>query len=353
MASGKKLNDYKDTLFLPKTDFPMRANLASREHGFLEFWDTSDIYGKLRDNRSSRPRFILHDGPPYANSNIHIGTALNKILKDMIVRYKWLRGYYSPYVPGFDTHGMPIEHKVLKDAGIKAESIDPVTLREKCEEHALKYVKIQTEEFKRLGVMGEWDKPYITLRPDYEAAQIDVLAEMVERGLVYRGRKSIFWCIDCETALAAAEIEYWDETSPSIYVAYAFNAAAEKFPRLDGKDINVIIWTTTPWTLPASLAVAVHPDFAYAFYEAGGKVYLIAERLREEVSKATGIKFGHELLALKGRELEGLKAVHPFYGKREIPFVLADYVTLDAGTGCVHTAPGHGVEDYETGVRYG
>ncbi|MDR1509125.1 MAG: isoleucine--tRNA ligase [Synergistaceae bacterium] len=353
MASEKKLNDYKDTLFLPKTDFPMRANLSSREPEFLEFWDQSDIYGRLRDGRSSRPRFILHDGPPYANSNIHIGTALNKILKDMIVRYKWMRGYYAPYVPGFDTHGMPIEHKVLKDAGIKAESIDPVELRERCEEHALKYVKIQTEEFKRLGVMGEWDKPYITLKPEYEAAQMNVFAEMVERGLVYRGRKSIFWCIDCETALAAAEIEYWDETSPSIYVAYPFKAAAEKFSLPADKDISVIIWTTTPWTLPASLAVAVHPDFGYAFCEAGGKIYLTAAELRDEVSKATGINFGRELLTLKGRDLEGLKAVHPFYGEREIPFVLADYVTLDAGTGCVHTAPGHGVEDYETGVRYG
>ncbi|MDR2780018.1 MAG: isoleucine--tRNA ligase [Synergistaceae bacterium] len=353
MASEKKSNDYKDTLFLPKTDFPMRANLSSREPGFLEFWDKSGIYGKLRDNRSDRPRFILHDGPPYANSNIHIGTALNKILKDMIVRYKWLRGYYAPYVPGYDTHGMPIEHKVLKDAGIKAESIDPVKLREKCEEHALKYVKIQTEEFKRLGVMGEWEKPYITLKPHYEAAQMNVLAEMVERGLVYRGRKAIFWCTECETALAAAEIEYWDETSPSIYVAYPFKAAAEKFSLPKDADINVIIWTTTPWTLPASLAVAVHPGFEYVFREAGGKVYLMASELRGEVSKATGIDFGRELLRLKGRDLEGLKAVHPFYDEREVPFVLADYVTLDAGSGCVHTAPGHGVEDYETGVRYG
>ena len=353
MASEKKSNEYKDSLFLPKTDFPMRANLSSREPGFLEFWDESDIYGKLRDSRASRPRFILHDGPPYANSNIHIGTALNKILKDMIVRYKWMRGYYAPYVPGYDTHGMPIEHKVLKDAGIRAEQIDPVELRKRCAEHALKFVDVQTDEFKRLGVMGDWEKPYITLKPDFEAAEINVLADMVERGFVYRGRKSIFWCIDCETALAAAEIEYEDETSPSIYVSYPFREAAAKFPVLAGRDVSAVIWTTTPWTLPASLAIAVHPDFEYAFYDAGGRVYLTASALKDEVSKNTGIEFGEALATVKGRELEGLKAAHPFYDKREIPFVLADYVTLDAGTGCVHTAPGHGVEDYETGVKYG
>ncbi|MDR1133968.1 MAG: isoleucine--tRNA ligase [Synergistaceae bacterium] len=353
MASEKKSNDYKDSLFLPKTDFPMRANLSSREPGFLEFWEKSDVYGKLRDNRAARPRFILHDGPPYANSNIHLGTALNKILKDMIVRYKWMRGYYAPYVPGYDTHGMPIEHKVLKDAGIRAEQINPVELRKRCAEHALKFVKVQTDEFKRLGVMGDWDKPYITLEPGFEAAEINALADMVERGFVYRGRKSIFWCIDCETALAAAEIEYEDETSPSVYVSYPFRAAETKFPALAGRDIGAIIWTTTPWTLPASLAVAVHPDFEYAFFETGGRVYLIASELRDEVSKDTGIAFGEALTTIKGRELEGLEAVHPFYEKRAIPFVLADYVTLDAGSGCVHTAPGHGVEDYETGVKYG
>jgi isoleucyl-tRNA synthetase len=331
----------------------MRANLSSREGSFLEFWESAGIYRKLVETRSDRPHFVLHDGPPYANSNIHIGTALNKILKDIIVRYKWRRGYFAPYVPGFDTHGMPIEHKVLKDAGIKADSIDPVELRKRCAEHAMKYVKVQTEEFRRLGVMGDWEKPYITLRPEYEAAQMNVLADMAERDLVYRGRKSIFWCIDCETALAAAEIEYEDETSDSIYVSYPFRAASENFPHLKDRDVSVIIWTTTPWTLPASLAVAVHPDFDYSFFESGSKAYLVATSLRDEVSRAIGLNFGEEILKLKGSALEGLKAVHPFYDKRKIPFVLADYVTLDAGTGCVHTAPGHGVEDYETGVRYG
>ncbi|MDR1884891.1 MAG: isoleucine--tRNA ligase [Synergistaceae bacterium] len=353
MSSEKKSRDYKDTLFLPQTDFPMRANLAAREGIWLDFWKKEDVYSRLVEDRRGRAPFILHDGPPYANASIHTGTALNKILKDIIVRYKWRRGYFAPYVPGYDTHGMPIEHKVLKDAGITMDSIDPVELRRRCAAHALKYVEIQTEEFSRLGVMGDWKNPYITLRPDYEAAQMDILAEMVEGDLVYRGRKSIFWCIECETALAAAEIEYEDETSPSIYVSYPFPDAAEKFSHLAGRDVNVIIWTTTPWTLPASLAISVHPDFDYSFCEAGDKVYLLATGLKEETARATGIEFGAELLKLKGNALEGLKAAHPFYGGRRIIFVLADYVSLDAGTGCVHTAPGHGAEDYETGVKYG
>ncbi|MDR3332783.1 MAG: isoleucine--tRNA ligase [Synergistaceae bacterium] len=353
MPSEKTSKDYKNTLFLPQTNFPMRANLAAREPGWLEFWRETDVYSKLLEIGRGRPPFILHDGPPYANANIHIGTALNKILKDVIVRYKWRRGYFSPYVPGYDTHGMPIEHKVLKDAGITVDSIDPVELRRRCAEHAQKYIGIQTEEFSRLGVMGDWNNPYVTLRPEYEAAQMDIFADMVENDLVYRGRKSIFWCIDCETALAAAEIEYEDETSQSIYVSYQFHDAAEKFSHLAGHETNVIIWTTTPWTLPASLAISVHPDLDYSFYEVGCKAYLIATALREEVTKATGIEFGTELLKLKGHALEGLKAIHPFYESRKIIFVLADYVSLDAGTGCVHTAPGHGVEDYETGVRYG
>jgi isoleucyl-tRNA synthetase len=331
----------------------MRANLAAREPAFLEFWGKSGIYSRLVKERGDRPFFILHDGPPYANANIHLGTALNKVLKDIIVRYKWQRGFFAPYVPGFDTHGMPIEHKVLKDEGITADAIKPVELRKKCEEHAIKYVKIQSEEFMRLGVLGDWDNVYITLKPEYESSQMEVLADMVEKGLVYRGRKSIFWCIECETALAAAEIEYEDETSPSIYVSYPFPDAPEKFPRLADRDVSAIIWTTTPWTLPASLAIAIHPDYDYSFYETGDKVYLIAADMKDAVEKATGLEFGRELVKLKGKALECMKAAHPFYEKRKIVFVLADYVTLDAGTGCVHTAPGHGVEDFETGVKYG
>lgn len=353
MSAEKKSNDYKDTLFLPQTDFPMRANLSSREPGFLEFWEKHQVYRKLVEGRRDRTHFILHDGPPYANANIHIGTALNKILKDIIVRYKWMRGYFSPYVPGYDTHGMPIEHKVLKDAGITADEIDPVELRKRCAEHAIRYAGVQTGEFRRLGVTGDWEHPYITLAPHYEAAQMRVLAGMIDKGLVYRGRKAIFWCIDCETALAAAEIEYEDESSPSIYVSYPFKEAALKFPQLAGREVDVIIWTTTPWTLPASLAISLNPDLDYSFYESGERVYLIASEMRDDVAKVTGIEFGEELYRVKGRALEGMSAVHPFYGDRKIIFALAGYVTLDAGTGCVHTAPGHGAEDYETGVKYG
>ncbi|MDR1472907.1 MAG: isoleucine--tRNA ligase [Synergistaceae bacterium] len=353
MPSEKKPNDYKETLFLPQTDFPMRANLSSREPGFLEFWKEQDIYGKLVESRGERVPFILHDGPPYANANIHIGTALNKILKDIIVRYKWLRGYFAPYVPGYDTHGMPIEHKVLKDSGIAADSIDPVELRKRCAEHASKYARVQTEEFSRLGVMGNWEHPYITLDPRYEAAQMEVLADMLDKDLVYRGRKPVLWCVECGTALAAAEIEYEDESSPSIYVSYPFKEASERFPRLSGRDVCAIIWTTTPWTLPASLAISIHPDFDYSFRESGDKTYLMASETVDDVARAVGMEFGAELHRVRGRDLEGMSAAHPFYGDRGIPFVLAGYVTLDAGTGCVHTAPGHGAEDYETGVRYG
>lgn len=353
MSTEKSSKDYKDTLFLPQTDFPMRANLSKREPDFLELWEKLGVYSKLVSSRKEHPPFILHDGPPYANANIHIGTALNKTLKDIIMRYKWQRGYFVPYIPGFDTHGMPIEHKVLKDAGVSVDSIDPVELRKRCEEHARKFIDIQTEEFRRLGVMGDWQNPYITLDSHYEAAQMGVLAEMVEKGLVYRGRKAIFWCIDCETALAAAEIEYEDETSPSIYVAYPFPAASEKFSRLAGHNVYAIIWTTTPWTLPASQAIALHPDFDYSFFECGDKAYLIASSMKEEVAKATGLSFGDELMSCKGKALEGMKAVHPFYDQKKTPLVLAEYVTQESGTGCVHTAPGHGAEDFETGVRYG
>jgi isoleucyl-tRNA synthetase len=345
-------NDYKDTLFLPQTTFPMRANLSQREPDFLKFWYDIDLYGELKKKNKGKPSFILHDGPPYANASIHIGTATNKILKDFIVKYKWQRGYFTPYVPGYDTHGLPIELKVLKEEGIDRDNISPVELRERCAAYAKSFAKVQTGQFKRLGVIGDWDHPYMTLIPAYEATQIEGFAEMVDKGLVYKGRKAIYWCTDCQTALAAAEIEYSDETSPSIFVAYKYQDAAKVFPQLAGKDVNVIIWTTTPWTLPASMAVAVHARYDYGFYEAGEKVYLIAQELRDEVAKATGIDFGEPIISCKGADLENSKATHPFYD-REIPFVLAPYVTLDSGTGCVHTAPGHGTDDYETGVRYG
>ena len=345
-------NDYKDTLFLPQTSFPMRANLAQREPDFLKFWSDMDLYGELKKKNKDKPSFILHDGPPYANASIHIGTATNKILKDFVVKYKWQRGYFAPFVPGYDTHGLPIELKVLKEQGIDRDKITPVELREKCAAYAKSFADIQTGQFKRLGVIGDWEHPYMTLVPAYEATQIDGFAEMVDKGYVYKGRKSIYWCTDCQTALAAAEIEYSDETSPSIFVAYQYDDAIRLFPELKGKDVNVIIWTTTPWTLPASMAISLHPRYDYGFYEVGDKVYLIAQGLKDEVSKATGLSFGEPIVSCKGVQLENSIAMHPFYD-RETPLVLADYVTLDSGTGCVHTAPGHGTDDYETGVRYG
>ena len=344
---------YKKTLNLPQTDFPMRANLAKREPGFLQMWREMDLYGKLMSQAAESPLFILHDGPPYANANIHIGTAFNKILKDFIPKYKWMRGYRAPYIPGWDTHGLPIELRVLREEGATKESMDPVELRSKCTHYAQRFIDIQREEFKRLGVLGDWENPYVTFEPEYEAAQLGAFADMVEKGFVYKGFKTVYWCIDCQTALAAAEIEYEDETSPSIYVAYPMPQVGTRFEPLSGKDVSVIIWTTTPWTLPASMAVALQVDYEYVFVPAGNKIYLLAAELIPSVEKETGLVFGEPILRCRGKELEGLVAIHPFYEEREVPLVLADYVTLDSGTGCVHTAPGHGVEDFETGIRYG
>ena len=345
--------DYKNTLNLPQTEFPMRANLAKREPGFLKMWADINLYGQLMDRSDDKPLFILHDGPPYANANIHIGTAFNKILKDFIPKYKWMQGYRAPYIPGWDTHGLPIELRVLKEEGATKESMDPVVLRSKCTDYASRFIDIQREEFKRLGVLGDWDHPYVTFTPEYEAAQLGAFADMVEKGFVYKGFKTVYWCTDCQTALAAAEIEYEDEPSPSIYVAYPLPGAGERFPALSGKEVSVIIWTTTPWTLPASMAVALQPDYEYVFAPAGGRVYLLAAELLSSVEKETGLAFSEPIERCRGRDLEGLVAIHPFYDERKIPLVLADYVTLDSGSGCVHTAPGHGVEDFETGIRYG
>jgi isoleucyl-tRNA synthetase len=358
----KNCKDYKETLNLPVTNFPMRGSLAKREPDFLKFWQENDIYHKAVKRREGAKKFILHDGPPYANANIHIGTAFNKVLKDFIPKFKLMSGCYAPFIPGYDTHGLPIELRVLKDeklsgkeAGAEADlkSVDPVLLRKKCAEFAYKFIGVQTEEFKRLGVFGEWDDPYVTLKPQYESVELDAFADMVDKGLVYRGLKPVYWCIDCQTALATGEIEYWDESSPSVYVAYPMPEAGRKFSQLAGRDTHVVIWTTTPWTLAASMAVALHPQYEYGFYEAGGRVFLIAAELKDSVAKETGLSFGDPLVTAKGEALEGLIAVHPFYDDRKTPLILADYVLLDSGTGCVHTAPGHGTEDFESGVKYG
>lgn len=344
--------DYKSTLQLPVTEFPMRAGLAKREPETVRFWEQNEIYKKMLESNKDRRSFMFHDGPPYANGAIHIGHALNKSLKDFIVKYKSMRGYYVPYVPGWDTHGLPIELKVLKDEHLNKDTTPALELRSKCHDYALKWVDVQREGMKRLGCFSLWDEPYLTLNPEFEARELETLATIVEKGFVYRGTKPVYWCIDCQTAEAAAEIEYADVTSPSVFVAYQMDDdAAERFPALKGRDVNVVVWTTTPWTLPASRAVTLNANFDYSFFEVGDKVYLIADGMADSVSRDTGLDFSKRLLTVKGKDLELLAANHPMYPCKT-PLVLAPYVTLEAGTGCVHTAPAYGVEDFETGQRY-
>jgi len=344
--------DYGKTLNLPTTEFPMRAGLPEREPGFLEFWDENKIYEKKQALHAGNEKFVLHDGPPYANGRIHMGTALNKILKDIVVKYKYAQGFDTPYVPGWDTHGMPIEHAAIKNLGLDRHALDTLVLRNECRNYALGWVDQQRKDFKRLGVLGDWENPYITLKPAYEEKQIRVFGKMATKGYIYKGKKAVYWCPHCETALAEAEIEYGEEKSPAIFV---------KFPLKDGKglvpeaakdkNVFVVIWTTTPWTLPANVAIALNPDFEYAWVESEGEVYLMAKDLLGAVGKACKREFTNVLGTVLGKDLEFGVARHPFMDRDSL-IVLADYVTLDAGSGCVHTAPGHGQEDFETGLRY-
>ena len=343
------MKDYRDTLNLPRTDFPMRAQLPRREPEILDYWKKIDIYKLVQQKRRGAPRFILHDGPPYANNDIHMGTALNKVLKDFIVKYKTLRGFDSPYVPGWDTHGLPIEHQIIKSRGIDRKEISAIDFRRMCRDYALEYVSIQREQFRRLGVRGDWEDPYLTLAPSFEARQISVFGEMASRGYIYKGLRPVYWCPRCETALAEAEVEYADHRADSLYV---------KFPVIDDRGLFggaegsfCLIWTTTAWTLPANLAVCLHPDFDYVLAEAGAEKYLLAEGLLGEVGAALGVREWKVRRRFKGRELEGIVCRHPFID-RESPLILGDHVTLDQGTGCVHTAPGHGLEDYTVGRLY-
>jgi len=327
--------DYSKTLNLPRTDFPMRANLPQREPEILKFWDEIDIYRLVQQKNAGRPRFILHDGPPYANGHIHLGHTLNKTLKDIVVKYHSMAGYDAPYVPGWDTHGLPIEQQAIKSLGLNRHSVHPLDFRQKCKEYALKFVEIQKEEFKRLGVRGDWEHPYLTLMPHFEAAQIGVFGEMAGRGYIYKGLKPVYWCATCETALAEAEVEYQDKHSPSIYV---------KFPVAGGrgilseKDTFIVIWTTTPWTLISNTAVCLHPNFKYVQVEAGTEKYVIAKELLLNFCANTGLDNIKILKEFDGRELEGIICLHPFF-ERQSQLVLGDYVTLEAGTGCVHIAP--------------
>lgn len=345
--------DYKETLNLPQTDFPMKANLAVREPELLKKWEEMGLYKQLRETAKGRPRFLLHDGPPYANGHIHLGTALNKILKDIIVKSRQMSGMDAPYVPGWDCHGLPIEHQVDKELGKKKETVSLSERRTLCRRYAEKFIDIQRGEFRRLGVLGEWDNPYLTMAYYYEASIARELGRFFENGSVIRSKKPIYWCTSCRTALAEAEVEYADHKSPSVYVKFPLTGeAAAKFPEFAGKKAYVLIWTTTPWTLPANLAIAVHPDFTYVAAEVDGEVWIVAEELLESVTAATGEASHKVLRTFAGGELNGLKARHPFF-ERDSLIILARHVTLEAGTGAVHTAPGHGREDYEAGLEYG
>ena len=344
--------DYRETLNLPRTDFKMKANLVQREPEFLKRWEQMKIYQKLMEEREGAPLFILHDGPPYANGNIHMGHALNKILKDFVLKSKSMEGYRTPYVPGWDCHGLPIEHQVDKQLGAKKREMTKDQIRKLCRSYAEKYVNIQREEFKRLGVFGDWDNPYITMDYRYEADIVRELGKVFERGLAYRGLKPVYWCINCVTALAEAEVEYGDHTSTSIYVKFRAKEGFDKaFDVSFDKPVYVLIWTTTPWTLPANLAVALHPEFFYVAVDVGDEIWILAEGLLEECLGKFGVE-GKVLAKVKGSALEGLKCDHPFE-PRESVIILADFVTLVQGTGCVHIAPGHGEEDYQVGLKYG
>lgn len=345
--------DYRATLNLPKTDFPMKANLSKREPDILQGWESQGIYRKLLERSKGRKKYILHDGPPYANGNIHIGTALNKVLKDFVVKSKSMAGFYSQYVPGWDCHGLPVEHEVEKSLGPKKKELSLVEIRRACRAYASKYVGIQRDQFKRLGVFGDWEEPYLTMRYDYQATIVREFGKFILKGSVYKGKKPVHWCPTCKTALAEAEVKYEDHRSPSIYVKFKMiSDAGALFPKLTGKPVYVLIWTTTPWTIPANLAIALHPDFTYVAVDVGKEVYILAEELLSEVMRKFGIRDYKILEKFQGRVLEGLKCRHP-YLERDSVIILAPYVTLDAGTGCVHTAPGHGQEDYESGVQYG
>jgi isoleucyl-tRNA synthetase len=347
--------DYKDTLNLPRTDFPMKANLSQREPEMLRFWEESRIYERMQDSerKIGRGTYILHDGPPYANGHIHMGHALNKILKDIIVKYKALRGVYAPYVPGWDCHGLPIELQVDKNLGDKKERINILEKRNLCREYAEKFVEIQKEEFKRLGVFGDWSEPYLTMNYGYEGTIVREFFRFVKNKSVYKGKKPVHWCPSCVTALAEAEVEYADKESPSVFVKFPLDEEniGKYIPALEGKRVSVLIWTTTPWTLPANLAIAFHPDYKYAAVESEGEVYIVAEGRLGPLGEAIGLK-GDILTTVSGKDLEGMSADHPFI-PRKSRAVLGEFVSLEDGTGIVHIAPGHGEDDYETGLRYG
>ncbi|MCD7739731.1 MAG: isoleucine--tRNA ligase, partial [Candidatus Gastranaerophilales bacterium] len=351
--------DYKDSINLPETTLEMRANAVQKEPLIQKFWEDNKIYEQSLQNKNKTNKFILHDGPPYLSSEkIHVGTALNKILKDIIIKYKSQRGYYAPYVPGYDAHGLPIENAVVKTIKGGRQSLTSGELRAKCREFALKNLKGQESEFKRLGVWGNWENPYLTIAPDFEAEQIRVFGEMYKKGYIQKGLKPVYWCASCETALAEAEVEYADHTSTSIYVRFKFteqdkSKVYDLINEKSEKDLYIVIWTTTPWTIPSNLAVCLNARLEYTVFQYKNDRYIVAAELLKSFLKdvmweESEIK---PIGTLKGAELENLKVFHPLYN-RESLIILGDHVTLDAGTGCVHTAPGHGLEDWEVCQKY-
>ena len=336
--------ELKDTLNLPVTDFPMRANLTSREPKRIAFWEETDLYKRLQEkNAGTGKSYILHDGPPFTNGDVHIGTALNKLLKDIIMRYKTMCGFRVPYVPGWDCHGLPIEHKVMKELHAKEKTLTPLEIRKACAEFSASFIEKQRKQFKRLGILADWAAEYKTMNPAYEADIVRTFANMVANDLIYRSKKPVYWSIPCKTALAEAEIEYKNHTSPSIWVA---------FSQIDAPEKHFVIWTTTPWTIPANMAVAVHPELEYVEISHNGKIFVVADALAEKFIADCNLEGAVRGAKVLGKTLEGIQTQHPICA-RTSPVVCADYITTDAGTGCVHTAGGHGLEDYQTCLRYG
>src|SRR5687768_10759302 len=344
--------DYKSTLNLPKTDFPMKANLPVTEPKMLAWWDEMGIYRRLREASSDRPLWILHDGPPYANGNIHIGHVLNKVLKDVIVKARSMLGFNAVYVPGWDCHGLPIEHQVDKELGLDTASIDvrramdPVEKRRRCREYAAKFIDIQRAEFRRLGIFGDWDNPYLTMAPAYQAVIAREFGRFVGRGLVYKGLKPVHWCMHCKTALAQAEVEYEDQRTPSVYVRFPLVGALPEAP--GAPRVSLVIWTTTPWTLPANLAIAVHPDEEYVALQGDGETFIVAAKLADAFAALAGLTAPRRLATMAGQRLEGLEYRHPWID-RTGKVASASFVAMDTGSGLVHIAPGHGEEDYDLG----
>ena len=349
--------EWKDTLNLPRTGFPMKASLQSTEPEAIARWSDTDLYGRIRERRAGAVRYVLHDGPPYANGRIHLGTALNKILKDFIVKARTMAGFDAPYVPGWDCHGLPIELQVDRALGKKKRELSVANFRRECRSYAEEFVGLMRQDFKRLGILGQWDAPYLTMNFSYQAAIVRTLGTLVGKGMVYKGKKPVHWCTRCRTALAEAEVDYEAHTSPSIYVEFPLAPAsrpalASLVDHLEDKPASVLIWTTTPWTIPSNLAVAFHPDLEYAAYETGGTVVVLAEALATKVGEAIGRTLREPLSRFKGRMLEGLHFRHPLYDRDSVA-VLGEYVTLEQGTGAVHIAPGHGADDFSTGMKYG